>query len=58
MKYNYNFNRNEDVDPTGQVVENISTSINGDANNLPLDTVLSGVESFAIACGLGLVSKG
>ncbi len=65
MKYNYNFNRNEDVDPTGQVVENISTSINGDATNLPLDTVLSGVESFAIACGfelnesgIGLVSKG
>jgi len=65
MKYNYNFNRDEDVDPTGQVVENISTAINGDAINLPLDAVLSGVESFTIACGfelngsgIGLVSKG
>ena len=65
MKYNYNFNRDEDVDPTGQAIENISTTINGDAANLPLDTVLNGVESFTLACGfelngsgIGLVDKG
>ena len=65
MKYNYNFNREEDVASTGQIIENINTSINGDEINLPLNAVLSGVENFTIACGfelngsgIGLVSKG
>lgn len=65
MKYNYIFNREEDVAATGQIIENINTSINGDEINLPLNAVLSGVENFTIACGfelngsgIGLVSKG
>ena len=65
MKYNYVFNREEDVASTGQIIENINTSINGDEINLPLNAVLSGVENFTIACGfelngsgIGLVSKG
>ena len=62
MKYNYSFSRDEDVNYTGQFVENISTQVLG--ADLPLDQVLSGVENFSIACGfilngsgIGLISK-
>tara|TARA_R110000751_G_scaffold76265_1_gene153685 strand:+ start:130 stop:324 length:195 start_codon:yes stop_codon:yes gene_type:complete len=62
MKYNYTFNRDQDVDYTGQFVENITTQILG--ADLPLNQVCSGIENFAAACGfelngsgIGLVSK-
>lgn len=56
MKYNYTFNRDEDVDYTGQYVENITTSVMGE--DLPLNQYLSGVESFTVACGFELNGSG
>ena len=56
MKYNYNFTRNEDVDYTGQYVENISTTVLGE--DLPLNLYLSGVEGFTVACGFELNGSG
>ena len=62
MDYIYNFNRDENVDYTGQFVETITTQIRG--KDLPLGPVCSGIENFAIACGfelngsgIGLISK-
>ena len=56
MKYNYNFTRDEDVDYTGQYVENISTTVMGE--DLPLNQYLSGVEGFTVACGFELNGSG
>ena len=56
MDYFYNFNRDEDVDYTGQYVETISTSIRG--RDIAIEPLLSGVESFAIACGFELNGSG
>jgi hypothetical protein len=56
MKYNYDFNRSEDEEYTGQYVESITTSIRGE--NPPLDAVLSGIETFTIACGFSLNGSG
>jgi hypothetical protein len=56
MKYNYLFNRDEDVDYTGQFVENITTNCLGE--DLTLEQILGGVENFSIACGFTLNGSG
>ena len=62
MDYIYSFNRDEEVEYTGQYIETITTQIRG--KDLPLDPLFSGIESFTVACGfqlngsgIGLVSK-
>ena len=57
MQQSYNFSRNDDIDPTGAEIQtNINTSIRG--TNPSLDAVLSGVQSFVIACGFDIGSSG
>ena len=62
MDYSYTFNRDEDVEYTGQYVETINTQIRG--KDLPLGPLFIGIESFTVACGfelngsgIGLISK-
>ena len=57
MQQNYNFTRNDEIEPTGaQIQTDISTSIRG--TDPSLDAVLSGVQSFVIACGFDIGSSG
>ena len=56
MHYSYNFNRDEDVEYTGQYVETINTQIRG--KDLPLGPLFSGIESFTAACGFELNGSG
>ena len=57
MEQNYNFSRNDNITPTGNNVStNISTSIRGDEP--PFEAVMSGIESFSIACGFELNGSG
>ena len=57
MQQSYNFSRNDDIDPTGSEIQtNINTSIRGTAPSL--DAVLSGVQSFVIACGFEIGGSG
>jgi|TARA_Y100000361_G_C11139474_1_gene334145 hypothetical protein len=55
--YNYQFNRNEEITPTGGIIaEDVSTTIRGD--NPSLDAVLSGINTFVPACGFELNGSG
>ena len=56
MDYSYSFNRDEDVEYTGQYVETVNTQIRG--RDLPLLPLFSGIESFTIACGFELNGSG
>ena len=56
MDYSYSFNRDEDVEYTGQYVETINTQIRG--KDLPLGPLFSGIESFTVACGFELNGSG
>ena len=56
MDYSYTFNRDEDVEYTGQYVETINTQIRG--KDLPLGPLFSGIESFTAACGFELNGSG
>jgi hypothetical protein len=57
MEQNYNFNRNDNIDPTGtNISTDISTSIRGDEP--PFEAVMSGMEGFLIACGFELNGSG
>ena len=57
MEQNYNFNRNDNTDPTGTNISmDISTSIRGDEP--PFEAVMSGMEGFLIACGFELNGSG
>jgi len=57
MEQNYNFNRNDNIDPTGtNMSTDISTSIRGDEP--PFEAVMSGMEGFLIACGFELNGSG
>ena len=57
MQNTYNFSRSEDFDPTGsQISTDVNTSIRG--NDPSLDAVLSGVQSFVIACGFDIGNSG
>ncbi len=48
MEQNYNFNRNDNIDPTGTNISiDISTSVRGDEP--PFEAVMSGIESFSVA---------
>ena len=55
--YSYQFNRNEEVTPTGGIIaEDVSTTIRGDSP--PLDSILSGINTFIPACGFNLNGSG
>ncbi len=57
MEQNYNFSRQDNINPTGtQIAANIHTSIRGDYPSF--EAVMSGVESFTIACGFELNGSG
>lgn len=56
MDYNYNFNRDEEVEYTGQYVQTVNTQIRG--RDLPLAPLFSGIESFTVACGFELNGSG
>ena len=57
MEQTYSFSRNDNIEPTGaQIVTDISTSIRGDSP--PFEAVMSGIESFSIACGFELIGSG
>jgi hypothetical protein len=57
MEQNYNFNRNDNIDPTGtNMSTDISTSIRGDEP--PFEAVMSSMEGFLIACGFELNGSG
>jgi hypothetical protein len=56
MKYSYDFIRADDVEYSGQYMEQIQTQIRGE--DLPLDSVCSGVKSFFIAAGFTLNGSG
>ena len=57
MQHNYNFSRNDEIDPTGnQIQTDVNTSIRG--TNPSLDAVLSGVQSFIVACGFDIDGSG
>ena len=57
MEQNYSFSRDDNIEPTGaQVATNISTSIRG--NDPSFEAIMSGIESFSIACGFELNGSG
>jgi hypothetical protein len=57
MQHTYNFNRSDDLDPTGsQISTDVNTSIRG--NDPSLDAVLSGIQSFVVACGFDIGDSG
>ena len=57
MQQNYHFSRNDEVEPTGnQIQTDLNTSIRG--TDPSLDAVLSGVQSFVIACGFDIGNSG
>ena len=57
MQYNYHFGRNDEIEPTGsQIQTDVNTSLRGTEPSL--DVVLSGVQSFVIACGFELGGSG
>ena len=57
MQHNYNFSRNDEIEPTGsQIQTDINTSIRG--TDPSLDAVLSGVQSFVVACGFDIGGSG
>jgi len=57
MQNTYSFNRSDDFDPTGsQISTDVNTSIRG--NDPSLDAVLSGVQSFVVACGFDIGDSG
>ena len=56
MKYSYDFIRNDDVEYSGQYIEQIQTQVRGE--ELPLDSVCSGIESFLGAVGFTLNGSG
>ena len=57
MQHNYNFNRHDEIEATGnQIQTDVSTSIRG--TDPSLDVVLSGIQSFVIACGFDIGGSG
>jgi hypothetical protein len=57
MQHNYNFSRNDEIEPTGsQIQTDVNTSIRG--TDPSLDAVLSGVQSFVVACGFDIGGSG
>ena len=57
MQQNYSFNRHDEIEPTGgEIQTNVNTSIRGTTPSL--DAVLSGVQSFVIACGFDIGHSG
>lgn len=57
MIHNYNFSRNDDIEPTGnQIQTDVNTSIRG--TDPSLDAVLSGIQSFVVACGFDIGGSG
>ena len=55
--YNYQFNRNQETQPTGNIyAEDVRTTIRGD--NPSLDAVLSGVNTFVKSCDFTLNGSG
>jgi len=57
MKHIYRFHRNDEIDPTGnQIQTEVNTSIRG--TDPSLDAILSGVQSFVVACGFDIGGSG
>ena len=57
MEQTYSFSRNDNIEPTGTLIAaDISTSIRGD--HPPFEAIMSGIESFAVACGFELNGSG
>jgi len=57
MQQSFQFSRNDEIDPTGAEIQtNVNTSIRGITPSL--DAVLSGVQSFVIACGFDIGHSG
>jgi hypothetical protein len=57
MQHNYSFSRNDEIEPTGnQIQTDVNTSIRG--TDPSLDAVLSGVQSFVVACGFDIGGSG
>ena len=56
MRYSYDFIRADDVEYSGQYMDQIQTQIRGEY--LPLDSDCSGVKSFFIAAGFTLNGSG
>ena len=57
MQQSFQFSRNDEIDPTGaEIHTNVNTSIRGITPSL--DAVLSGVQSFVIACGFDIGHSG
>jgi|TARA_R110000751_G_C13700155_1_gene473266 hypothetical protein len=56
MDHSYSFNRDEEVDYTGQYTQGVQTHIRG--RDLPLGPIFSGIESFTVACGFELNGSG
>ena len=57
MQHNYHFGRNDEIEPTGsQIQTDVTTSIRG--TDPSLDSVLSGVQSFVVACGFEIGGSG
>ena len=57
MEQTYHFGRSDNIDPTGdQVSSDITTSIRGQEPSF--DAVMSGIQSFVIACGFDIGDSG
>ena len=57
MQQTYNFSRCDNIDPTGDdIATDINTALRGDKP--PFEAVMSGIESFSIACGFELNGSG
>jgi|TARA_R110002051_G_C8334187_1_gene437203 hypothetical protein len=57
MQNIYEFRREDDINPTGgQIQTQVNTSIRG--TDPSLDAILSGVQSFIVACGFELNGSG
>jgi hypothetical protein len=57
MQNIYEFRREDDINPTGgEIQTQVNTSIRG--TDPSLDAILSGVQSFIVACGFELNGSG
>jgi|TARA_Y100000310_G_scaffold324622_1_gene386704 hypothetical protein len=57
MERTYHFGRNDNFDPTGtQISSDVTTSIRG--NDPSFEAVMSGIQSFVIACGFDIGDSG
>ena len=57
MELSYHFGRSDNLGPTGtQISTDVTTSIRGDDPSL--EAVMSGIQSFVIACGFDIGDSG